>query len=374
MSRSAAPPDPAEVRRILIRANNWIGDVVLISPAVRAIREHFREARIAILAKRWVLDTLRGHPYYDDLIEFDDDGAHRGAAGLLRLAAALRRERFDLAVLFQKAFEAALVAFLGGARRRIGHATDARSALLTDPLPLPAPDTHHLEVFLGIARALGCPIPDPNPIFHIEAREARAAADLLDGAGLGVHAPLVALHPGASKAPRAWHAERFGLLARRLIEGAGARVLLLGGPGDADLLRQVASGAPPSGILLPDPVPSIRLTAALMARCHLFIGNDSGPMHLAAAVGVPTLGIFGPGDPRRTAPVSARAPVTVLSRRYPCAPCRQDFFRECTPGPAGKPFCLEEINVDEVEAAAIALLSRGRSPASGAPPSSHSGT
>ena len=352
------PPAPGDVRRILIRANNWIGDVVMISPAVRAIREHFRGARIAILAKRWVLEAVRGAPFYDDLIEFDDDRRHRGLAGRLRLAAALRRERFDLAVLFQKAFEAAFLAFAAAARRRIGYATDARSPLLTDALPLPPPRTHHVEAFLGIARALGCPIADAHPTFHIGPEAAGAADGLLERARLVGHVPLVAIHPGASKAPRAWHAERFGRLARGLIERAGARVILLGGPGEGSLLEAVAGAAPGAGTMVPDPRTPLGVSAALLARCHLFVGNDSGPMHLAAALGVPTLALFGPGDPRCTAPHPARAPVTVLSRRYPCSPCRQDFFRECPPGPAGKPFCLEEIGTEEVEAAALELLAK----------------
>jgi lipopolysaccharide heptosyltransferase II len=359
VSRVAAPPPrPDEVRRILIRANNWIGDVVMISPAVRAIRAHFRDARIAILAKRWVLDAVRGHPYYDDLVEFDDEGRHRGARGRLRLAAELRRERFDLAVLFQKAFEAAFLACAAGARRRYGYATDGRSALLTDALPLPPPGTHHVDVFLGLARALGCPVADPHPVFHLGPEAERAADGLLERAGFGSHAPLVAIHAGASKAPRAWHPGRFALLGRGLVERAEARLILLGGPGDGAILAEIAGATPRERTLVPDPRTPLRTSAALLARCHLFVGNDSGPMHLAAALGVPAVAIFGPGDPDRTAPRSARAPVTVLSRRYPCSPCRQDFFRECAPGPAGKPFCLEEITVGEVESAALALLRR----------------
>ena len=102
------------------------------------------------------------------------------------------------------------------------------------------------------------------------------------------------------------------------------------------------------------------MTGALIERCHLFIGNDSGPMHVAAALGVPVLALFGPGSPRRTAPVAARGRVIALSKDYPCSPCRQDFFRECPPSPAGKPFCLEEIRVPEVESAAVELLERAR--------------
>ena len=352
--------DPASIRRLLIRVNNWIGDVVMISPAVRALRAHYPAARIAILAKSQVLETLRGDPVYDELIEYDSGGAHRGLRGRLLLAAALRRRHFDLAVMFQKAFDAAALAFLGGARYRVGYATDHRSFLLTHALEPPPADTHHVEVFLAIARALGCTIEDPFPSFHLRDEDRRRATVILDEADFAGEAPLVALHPGASKEPRAWHAERFAELGRRLTTSYGSHLVLLGSRSERDLLQRIASGLPAGRAFIPEPGLSIKITGALMERCHLFVGNDSGPMHVAAALGVPTIGIFGPGTPRRTAPLSARGRVITVSRDYPCSPCRQNFFRECPPSPAGKPFCLEEIDVTEVEVAAAELLERPR--------------
>lgn len=356
------PIDPAPVRRILIRVNNWIGDVVMISPAVRAIRAHFREARIAILAKSWVLETLSGDPFYDDLIEYDDAGRHRGPVGRLRLAALLRRRHFDLAILFQKAFDAAALAFLAGARLRVGYATDRRSWLLTHALPAPPRDTHHVDTFLGIARALGCPIADPHPAFHLSDEDRRQAASILDRAGLAGHAPLVAVHPGASKEPRAWHPDRFAGLGRSLAGRYAARIILLGSAAERGLRERIAGGIPRGGVFLPAPDLSMKATGALIERCHLFVGNDSGPMHVAAALGVPTVAIFGPGTPRRTAPIAARGRVVAISKGYPCSPCRQDFFRECPPSPAGRPFCLEEITIEEVERAAALLLERTHEP------------
>ncbi len=350
--------DPGHVRRVVIRVNNWIGDVVMISPAVRAIRAHFGQARIAILAKRWVLDTLRGDPSYDDLIEYDSAGAHRGVAGRLRLAAALRACRFDLAILFQKAFDAAVLAFLGGARFRVGYGSDRRSWLLTHPLKPPPPETHHVEAFLGIARALGCPILDALPSFHLRAEDRAEAASLLAAAGLRGVEPLVTLHPGASKEPRAWQPDRFAALGRRLAERTGARIILLGSPGERRLLEQIGAAIPKEALFLPAPDLSIKVTAGIVERCHLFVGNDSGPMHIAAALGVPTVGIFGPGSPLRTAPLSARSKVVTVTKDYPCSPCRQDFFRECAPAPSGKPFCLEEVLLEDVERAAAQLLHR----------------
>jgi heptosyltransferase-2 len=354
------PIEPAGIRHILIRVNNWIGDVVMISPAVRALRAHYRDARIALLAKTWVIETLRGDPVYDDLIEYDSAGIHGGLSGRLRLAAALRRHHFDLAVLFQKAFDAAALAFLAGARYRVGYATDRRSMFLTHALAPPPPDTHHVDVFLGIARALGCRIKDPSPSFFLHQEDRERASAILSDAGFTGHAPLLAIHPGASKAPRAWSPERFTELGRRLAERRGARVLLIGSGAERGLLRRIATGLPPGRAWVQGPDLPIKATGALLERCHLFVGNDSGPMHVAAALGVPTVGIFGPGTPRRTGPRGPGGRTVALSRDYPCSPCRQDFFRECSPSPAGKPFCLEEIGVEEVEGAAVRLLERAR--------------
>jgi heptosyltransferase-2 len=351
------PIDPGRTRRVLVRANNWIGDVVMISPAVRALRRRFPEASIAIVAKRWVLEALAGNPFYDELIEYDHEGAHRGAGGRWALARRIRAGgAVDLAVLFQKAFDAALLAWLARARVRVGYATDARGLLLTHALAPPPRERHHLDAFLDLARAVGCTEIDPVPVFHVGAAERDFAEDLLRRRGFGGDSPLVALHPGASKAPRAWHAERFAELARRLKARLGARFVIVGGPGEEPVVRQVHAALEPADFIAPREAPGLRQAAALLARCRLFVGNDSGPMHLAAALDVPTLGLFGPGLPRNTGPRGRAGRVGTIGRDYPCAPCRQDFFHECPPAPSGKPFCLEEIGVDEVERAALRLI------------------
>jgi len=359
-------PLPEKPGRILIRVNNWIGDVVMISPAVRAVRARYPRARIAILAKSWVLDTLRGSPDYDDLIEYDQAGRHGGLQGRMRLAAELRRGRFDLALLFQKAFEAALLAFLARIPVRIGYATDGRTALLTHPISLPPEGTHHAELFAGLVRALGCDLADLSPIFHLDDAARARGAELLRTAGWDRGRTLIALHPGASKGPRAWHPERFAALAGRLAQSARAQIVLLGGPADREAAHLIASGAAATTLLMPVDTPSIKEMAAILERCRLFIGNDSGPMHVAAALGVPTVGIFGPGSPRLTAPIAPAPRLSIVDKRYPCSPCRQDFFRECSAAPSGKPFCLEEITVEEVVDAATTLLAAHPDPRRGA--------
>ncbi|HEU5182906.1 MAG TPA: lipopolysaccharide heptosyltransferase II [Candidatus Polarisedimenticolia bacterium] len=342
------------VAKILIRVNNWIGDVVMVSPALRAVRRTYPHAEVTLLARSWVIDSLRGSPYFDRLIEYDRKGAHAGGWGRWKLIQRLRREHYDMALLFQKAFEAALFASMARIPRRIGFSTDARGWLLTDALPLPK-EGHHVEHFLQIAEAAGCDTSDRRLSFHVTPAARDAAYRFMRQQGL-LEAPLrVGIHAGASKAPRAWHASRFAEVATSLASQLGARVLLFGSDADAPLLETIRRES--GDVCLPPPRgQSLQVMAALMEHCHLVVCNDSGPMHVAAALRIPIVALFGPGSPERTGPFTDPALVRVLTRRFPCSPCRQDFFRECQPAESGKPFCLEEITAAEVVAASQDLL------------------
>ncbi len=176
--------EPANIRRILVRANNWIGDVVMISPAIRALRERFPGAEIAILARPWVCDALAANPFFDRLIPYEVPGRHGGLPGRLRLVRELRKDRFDLAVLFQKAFDAAFLAAAAGIPIRVGHDTDHRGLLLTDRVPITPGSArrHHVDFFLEVAIACGC-VPSSTVPFFSLSDEDRAWAE--DGAPAG---------------------------------------------------------------------------------------------------------------------------------------------------------------------------------------------
>jgi heptosyltransferase-2 len=355
---------PGEVRRLLIHGTNWIGDVVLISPAVRALREAYPDAEIGYLARGALADALRGDTRVDEVIHYDRAGRHRPPFGTLRLARALRARRFDLAVLFPKSFESALISRLAGIPRRAGWRTDGRGMLITHGRPMGEEDRarHHVWQFFEPARFAGAAPPLPEELrveFPVSAVDREEARSLLEEAGLADRRFLLAVHAAASKEPRAWHAERFAEAASRIAGARGGTVLLLGGPADGATCARIraACAGPCVELWGRTTIPGM---AAVIERADLFLGNDSGPMHLAAAVGTHTVAIFGPGSPERTAPVGDPARTRVVTRSYPCAPCRQDFFRECEPAPSGKPACLEEIGVDEVVRAAEELLAGGR--------------
>ena len=143
-----------DVKRIVIRSTNWVGDAVLTTPAVRAIRENFPEAQIALLAKPWVAPVFHNNPYLDNIVVYESEGRHRGWLGKARLVRELRGQRFQLAVLFQNAFEAALLVYMARVPVRIGYDTDCRGPLLTHRIPVDQDrvDGHHVEYYLGILK------------------------------------------------------------------------------------------------------------------------------------------------------------------------------------------------------------------------------
>lgn len=358
--------DPASIRRILVRVNNWIGDVIMISPSLKALRETYPDARIEVLARPHVRDIFVGHPWVDGLVLHEPNGSHRGARGFARLVGELRQRRYDMAVLFQKAIGAAAMAWLAGIPRRVGFNTDRRGPLLTHPVR-ETPDLrriHHVDYFLRVARAAGCDISkiERRLYFPLDDTSRSFASAFLEAETADRFSFLAAFATGASKGPRAWHTERFAALARRLAQEHGAGIVVMGGKADRQAAAQLLEAAGSAGIDATGHT-SVRQMAALIERCRVFVGNDSGPMHVAAALKVPTLALFGPGTPAKTAPYMPANLFIALTNNYHCSPCRQHFFRECDAAPSLKPWCLESITVDQAGAALNALLARQQIPA-----------
>ncbi len=343
--------------KLLVRATNWVGDALLSLPALTALRAQFPQAEIAILARPWVAGLYRGQGLADRLLMFDYDGRHRGWRGLERLAQELRAERFDLAILLQNAFQAAWLAWRAGIRERIGYARDGRSWLLTQAIPVPRAGeipAHERFYYLELLRRAG--LLDELPcIEEIRLRvdpEAREQAEQkLRRSGARSDAPLrVAIAPGAAYgSAKCWPVERYAALADRLIARFDADVILFGAPTEREVAERITTAMRARPILLAGQT-QIEELPALLATCQLFIGNDSGAMHVAAAVGVPVVAIFGPTDPGGTAPVTTRW--TLVREPVPCSPC---FLRHCPIDHR----CMTRISVDAVLAAAAQWIERG---------------
>jgi heptosyltransferase-2 len=336
--------------KILVRAPNWIGDAVMAIPALEAIRRTHPGDEICILARPVVADLFSEQPFADRLMQFDYRGRHDGWLGREKLASELRKEKFDVAVLFQNAFDAAWLAWRAGIPERIGYARDARGALLTKAIRVPREGEipkHESHYYLELLHRAGWieAAPAIPPIRLVVPEEARGRAEsALRSAGAKENAWRCAIAPGASYgAAKCWPPERFARLADRLISECGADVIFFGSPGEKEIAARIASIMKARPISLVGET-SMRDLAALFACCAVFIGNDSGAMHMAAAAGLPVIGIFGSTDPEGTAPVTEQ--FSLIREVVSCSPC---FLRRCPVDHR----CMTRISVDSVFTAAM---------------------
>lgn len=319
--------------KILVRAPNWIGDVVMSLPAVRALTARYPDASLTVLAKPWVADLyqgmrvipIKGHPGLRDL------------AAKWRLAQQLRAEGFDLAVLLPNSFESAAVLKLAGIRRVIGYDRDGRGLILPDAIDPPLPGeipAHQRFYYLELLRRAGIvdALPDVREIRFDGIAEARARGEALFRQA-GMSLPVVGVSPGAAYgSAKRWLPERFAEAAARL----GGSVAVFGSAGEKPLCDQVAQAARGRSFA---GATTLREFIDMAAACRVFLCNDSGAMHIAAALGVPSVTVFGPTDETATGPTGPAA--AIVREPVPCAPCGK---RECPIDHR----CMTGVSVDRV--------------------------
>ncbi len=325
---------------LVVRAPNWLGDSVMAQPALAAFRAAQPEASITLVG-RWA-SVLRGQGLADAVLDYPPPAARR------RFARALAGARPDLALVLPNSFESARAARGWGARRRAGFDTDARGLYLTDRVRLPEPRRHQVDEYRLLIEALGMPAPLVEPRLRLadDAGATAEVATLIGGKAEGSGRPTIGLHLGAAAGPaKRWTSGGWADLAGQLARG-GFKPVLLGGPGDAAIAEEVGRlAAPPPRSLVGRDRPA--LLPHLVARLACLVSADTGVAHLAAALGVPTVTLFGPTDPRLSAPRSPKA--RVLAPGAPCAPC---FLAACPIDHV----CMRAIGAGVVEAAVRAAL------------------
>jgi heptosyltransferase II len=321
-------------KRILIRGTNWVGDAVISIPAMREIRRIFPQAHISLLVRPWVRDIYSAVEFVDEILEYDKDSRHRGWTGFRRLVLDLKRREFDMAILLQNAFEAALIAWCARIPIRIGYARDRRSWFLTNACRIdPAVRrVHQAYYYLGILSEMGWierrlweRSDYPLPIrITVRNSDMESAANLLCAAGIDNREMIVGINPGAFYGPaKRWFPERYAAVADSLAKQHNARIVLFGSASDVSVVKEVAAKMTCRPVILTGRT-TLGELMALIKRCRLLITNDSGPMHLAAALDVPQLAIFGSTSEIATGPLSRNA--IVIKHSVDCNPC---FLREC---------------------------------------------
>ena len=352
VSKNAAA-DPAS---ILVVLPAWVGDFVMATPALRAIRTRFPNARITALGEQNLRDLVRGGNWFDELLEWPTrhqrNPWHRPFRDLVH---ELRNRRIDLAIMLPNSFRSALVARLAGAKRRVGLDRDGRGWLLTDRVPvanrangafMPSPI---VESYADLIEAIGCPRSGDGLELFTTAADDEIVQTRLASAGIADHHPLVVVSPGARYgAAKMWLPDRFAAVADRLFETMSAAVIVTCGPGEEPIAREIGSAMRHEGIVLHDPLLTLGGLKSLIRRSDLLLCNDAGPRHFAKAFGVPVVTIFGPTHPEWTATTYARERIVRID--VDCGPCQQ---RTC---PLTHVDCMTGVSVEAVFEACCELL------------------
>jgi heptosyltransferase-2 len=334
MSQATAQP----VQRILVVQPSWVGDAVMATPTLRALRELYPDAHISYLLRRYVKPIYEGMPWADRLITYRT-GKTRAKAGkgTFDLAGRLRSGKFDLAILLPNSFKSALICKMAGIDRIIGYERDGRGFLLDDKL-LPVKERGKfvpspiLKYYLGLAHYLGSTHRNLKLELFVTESERRDAQDVFARCGLDADldrpaaargaAPLIILNPGAQYgAAKCWLPEYFAQLADMFIERLGATVMISAAPKERPIVDAITRQMKHAAIDLPRAGTTLGAMKEIVRRCDLMVTNDTGPRHVAAAFDVPVVTVFGPTHPEWTEIYYAKERQVAV--KVFCGPCQK---------------------------------------------------
>ncbi|MGI9035649.1 MAG: lipopolysaccharide heptosyltransferase II [Pyrinomonadaceae bacterium] len=334
--------------KIVVRGTNWVGDAVMQIPALRHLRRVFPDARITLYTKAWARGIYEDADFIDEILTFEKTDS------VFRQAKIWREKKFDLAILLTNSFESALVAKFGKAAKRIGYATENRAFLLTKSVPVPdwKNSRHEIYYYLNLVAEAqksifgSTVVSEKNPQFDLKvSAERRAKARIfLSENGVDLSKKIIAFCPGStnSRAKR-WQAESYAKLNDLIQENLNSQIILIGAKDESDVSERVIAEAKIKPISLTGKT-SLAELVAVLSQCDLLVSNDTGPAHIAAALGTKTLVIFGPTNPLTTHPIGAE----IVRKEVECAPC---MLRDCPIDHR----CMTQIRAEEVFAKAFSL-------------------
>jgi heptosyltransferase II len=342
----------SDIKRILITRTDRMGDVVLSLPAIKAAREIFPEAHIAVMVQPRIDDLLKGNPYIDEVIIYDKNKKHKGITKNMSFIRQLRAKKFDTALIFHTTKRINLICFLTGIPKRIGYARGKADFLLTDKIAYTKKtgEKHEAEYSLDILRYLGADPEFSNPVIYVQDDDEKKAGGLLKNLGIETGEKFIILHPGASCISKMWPLERFAKTGDMLIKDLKIKVMINLAPDQASLGEKVKGMMDSKPVFFCEPT-TLGELAALFKKASLVISNDSGPVHVASGVGTPVISIFGRNQkglsPVRWRPLGNKA--IAIHKDIGCVDC---FAHDCK-----KDFlCLKAITAEEVFGEARKLL------------------
>lgn len=333
--------------KIVVRAPNWIGDSILALPAIRSLSKNFPEAQIWITAKPWVKDLFQSHDFIKGIIPLP---AANDFKSIRKSTKIMKAFQFDTGVLLANSFSSAFLLYLAKVPHRWGYSRDGRAFLLTRKVPLKRSknSSHQADYYMALISGLRLKTHPPKLFLPLTREEKEEARKLLLSQGIELKSPLVILNPGASYGPaKRWPAQNYAALGRLLQERNRASILITGSADEEELGHSIASLLATKPLVLSGKT-DLRRLAGLISQSALFVTNDSGPMHMANALGIPVIAIFGPTDPSVTGPF--QDPAVVIKKDTVCWPCS---YRDC-------PFdhrCMTAISPEEIFAACQRFVS-----------------
>jgi len=324
------------LKNILIRGPNWVGDAVLAIPAIKAVRQHFQEAEITVLVRPWVAGLYTSAPFVDQLWS---EPKPAGLSDWARMARAIRARAFDLALLLPNSFESALMMYLAGVPQRVGYATDGRSWMLTNHTRPSGERRHQVHYYLDLVKILSAGTIQPSIEINATAEERAAARKLLQDEGIPSNARFLALNPGAAYgSAKRWYPDRFARVADTLAAEFGLHVALIGSESERLIAKEISEQTASKTAVLNGKT-SLETLIGVLAESSLMVTNDSGPMHVAAALGIPTVAVFGSTDERVTGPYGPRT--RIVKQAVECSPC---LLRDCPIDHR----CMDRVTVEHV--------------------------
>lgn len=336
-------------KRILIVNVNWVGDVLFSTPFIRAVREANPDAYIACLLHPRCKEMLESNPRLNEIMIYDEEGAHKSLLGKWAIIKELKAKRFDIAFLLHRSFTKALLAYLAGIKERVGYPTKNRGGIITQAVEEPSEELHKVEYFLNIARASGIDVKDPLYEFFVRDPDRKFIKGLLGKYGVTDKDLVVVLCPAGNWPPKRWPVENFARLGDELAEKSGAKIVLSASGKDLKLVEEIKSVMAHSPVITAGKT-DLKQLGALLERADLVVANDTGPMHMAVAVGAKTIALFGPTSARLTGPYG-KGGYRVISRNESCeVPCYDIRCADNT--------CMSAIKVEDVLNEANEILAK----------------
>lgn len=327
------------MRKILVINVNWLGDVIFSTPALRALRENFPDAHIGCLVISRCEEVLKNNKRINEVIVYDEYGKHRSFFAKLKFIKYLRKKRFDEVYILHRSLKRAMIGFLAGIPNRIGYDANGRAFLLTKVIPAPEVLMHKIDYFLNLLSACGIKTNNRACEFFISADDENDAKRILENASVKSTDKFVVINPGGNWLLKRWTVKNFAKLADLLIEKKEIKVLISGAKNDQVLAQQIVALMKHKGLIITG-ITTLHQLAAIMRQAVCVVSADSGPMHIAVAVGANTVAIFGPTSPRLTGP-EGEGEVVVLQEDVGCeVPC---FKNNCTENR-----CMEIITAEDV--------------------------